>query len=94
MPRFDEEENNKLNKNIGKIINGITAQLQLYEKNLKELKKLNLENNIHNIIKSNLEQALVEKAKEYTRKFKINQEIYKKKYKDLVGEEDPNFEIP
>ena len=60
MPRFDEEENNKLNKNIGKIINGITAQLQLYEKNLKELKKLNLENNIHNIIKSNLEQALVE----------------------------------
>ena len=93
MPRFDEEENNKLNKNIGKIINGITAQLQLYEKNLKELKKLNLENNIHNIIKSNLEQALVEKAKEYTRKFKINQELYKKKYKDLVGEEDPNFEI-
>ena len=76
MPRFDEEENNKLNKNIGKIINGITAQLQLYEKNLKELKKLNLENNIHNIIKSNLEQALVEKAKEYTRKFKINKEIY------------------
>ena len=50
MPRFDEEENNKLNKNIGKIINGITAQLQLYEKNLKELKKLNLENNIHNIL--------------------------------------------
>ena len=93
MPRFDEEENNKLNKNIGKIINGITAQLQLYEKNLKELKKLNLENNIHNIIKSNLEQALVEKAKEYTRKFKINKELYKKKYKDLVGEEDPNFEI-
>ena len=93
MPRFDEEENNKLNKNIGKIINGITAQLQLYEKNLKELKKLNLENNIHNIIKSNLEQALVEKAKEYTRKFKINQELYKKKYKDLVGEDDPNLEI-
>ena len=93
MPRFDEEENNKLNKNIGKIINGITAQLQLYEKNLKELKKLNLENNIHNIIKSNLEQALVEKAKEYTRKFKINQELYKKKYKDLVGEDDTINEI-
>ena len=90
---FDEEENNKLKKNIGKIINGITEQLHLYEKNLKDLRKLNLENNIHNIIKSNLEQALIEKVKEYTRKFKINQELYKKTYKDLVGEDDTINEI-
>jgi syntaxin 16 len=67
--------------------------LHLYEKNLKDLRKLNLENNIHNIIKSNLEQALIEKVKEYTRKFKINQELYKKKYKDLVGEDDTINEI-
>ena len=40
---------------------------------------LNLDNNIHNIIKSNLQQALVEKLKEFTRKFKLNQEIYTKK---------------
>ena len=38
--------------------------MHLYEKNLKDLRKLNLENNIHNIIKSNLEQALIEKVKE------------------------------
>ena len=55
--------------------------------------KLNLENNIHNIIKSNLQQALVEKVKEYTRKFKLNQELYTKKYKELVGEDDPTIEI-
>ena len=67
--------------------------MHLYEKNLKDLRKLNLENNIHNIIKSNLEQALIEKVKEYTRKFKINQELYKKKYKDLVGEDDTINEI-
>ena len=72
---------------------GITTQLQLYERTLKDLMKLNLENNIHNIIKSNLQQALVEKVKEYTRKFKLNQEIYTKKYKELVGEEDPTMEI-
>ena len=54
---------------------------------------LNLDNNIHNIIKSNLQQALVEKVKEFTRKFKLNQEIYTKKYKELVGEEDPTMEI-
>jgi syntaxin 16 len=90
---FDEEENNKLNKSIGKIVHGITTQLQLYERTLKDLMKLNLENNIHNIIKSNLQQALVEKVKEYTRKFKLNQELYTKKYKELVGEDDPTIEI-
>ena len=54
--------------------------------------KQNLENQVHNIIKSNLQQALVEKAKEFTRKFKLNQELYTKKYKELVGEDDPTME--
>ena len=90
---FDEDENRKLNKNIGKIVNEITSQLQLYEKKLKELVKLNFDNSVDNIIKLNLQQALVEKIKEFTRKFKLNQEIYTKKYKDLVGEDDPTFEI-
>ena len=60
---------------------------------MKELVILNLENNIDNLIKSNLQQALAEKIKEFTRKFKVNQEIYTKKYKELVGEDDPTFEI-
>ena len=89
---FDEEENNKLNKSIGKIVHEISLQLQLYERNVKELMKQNLENQVHNIIKSNLQQALVEKAKEFTRKFKLNQELYTKKYKELVGEDDPTME--
>ena len=55
--------------------------------------KQNTENHIHNIIKSNLQQALVEKVKEFTRKFKLNQEIYTKKYKELVGEEDPTNDL-
>ena len=54
--------------------------------------KQNLENQVQNIIKSNLQQALVEKAKEFTRKFKLNQELYTKKYKELVGEDDPTME--
>jgi len=90
---FDEEENNKLNKSIGKIVHEISLQLQLYERNVKELIKLNLENQVHNIIKSNLQQALVEKAKEFSRKFKLNQELYTKKYKELVGEDDPTNEV-
>ena len=90
---FDEEENNKLNKSIGKIVHEISLQLQLYERNVKELIKQNLDNQVHNIIKSNLQQALVEKAKEFSRKFKLNQEIYTKKYKELVGEDDPTMEV-
>ena len=90
---FDEEENNKLNKSIGKIVHEISLQLQLYERNVKELIKLNLDNQVHNIIKSNLQQALIEKAKEFSRKFKLNQELYTKKYKELVGEDDPTNEV-
>jgi syntaxin 16 len=82
-----------LNKSIGKIVHEISLQLQLYERNVKELIKLNLDNQVHNIIKSNLQQALVEKAKEFSRKFKLNQELYTKKYKELVGEDDPTNEV-
>ena len=82
-----------MNKSIGKIVQEISFQLKLYEKNLKELMKIKLDNNIHDIIKSNLQQALLEKVKEFTRKFKLNQEIYTKKYKELVGEDDQTIEI-
>ena len=60
---------------------------------MKELVILNLENKVDNIIKSNLQQALIEKAKEFSRKFKLNQELYTKKYKELVGEDDPTNEV-
>ena len=82
-----------MNQSIGKIVHEISLQLQLYERNVKELIKLNLDNQVHNIIKSNLQQALVEKAKEFSRKFKLNQELYTKKYKELVGEDDPTNEV-
>ena len=82
-----------MNKSIGKIVHEISLQLQLYERNVKELIKQNLDNQVHNIIKSNLQQALVEKAKEFSRKFKLNQELYTKKYKELVGEDDPTNEV-
>ncbi len=40
-----------------------------------------------------MQQTVYNKIKEFTKKFKINQELYKKKYKDLVGEEDPKSQI-
>ena len=40
-----------------------------------------------------MQQTLIKKITDFTKKFKINQEIYNKKYKDLVGEDDPTFQI-
>ena len=36
-----------------------------------------------------MQQCLFNKFSEFTKKFKLNQEINKKKYKELIGEEDP-----
>jgi syntaxin 16 len=91
--KFDDEENNKLNEKIAKIVFQITQKLQEGEKIIKDFAKENIENNIHSSIKINMQQTLVKKFTEFTRKYKINQEIYMKKYKELVGEEDPTYLI-
>ena len=40
-----------------------------------------------------MEQTVIKKITEFTKKFKLNQEIYAKKYKELVGEDDPTNEV-
>ena len=83
----------KINKNISKIIISISSQLQTGEKLIKDFSKQNIENSILQNIKSNMQQLLYNKFSEYTKKFKLNQEIHKKKYKELIGEEDPTYQI-
>ena len=94
---FDDEEINKINKNITKIIVTISSQLRTVEKLIKNFSKQNIDINnnnsiLHNI-KLNMQQCLFNKLSEFTKKFKLNQEIHKKKYKELIGEEDPTFQI-
>ena len=93
MVQFDEGENKKLNKNIAKIVNEITENIHSYENNVKEFVKQGIESNAHSVIKVNMQQTLYKNFSDFTKKFKINQEIYKKKYKELVGEEDPTYEL-
>ena len=90
--KFDEEENNKLNHNISKIINEITKKLKEGEKYIKESSKENTDNSFNDMIRLNMQQTLIKKLTDFSKKFKINQEIYSKKYKDLVGEDDPTFQ--
>ena len=40
-----------------------------------------------------MQQTLYKNISIFTKKFKLNQEIYAKKYKELVFEEDPTYEI-
>ena len=90
---FDDDEINKLNKNISKIIVTISSQLKTGEKLIKDFSNQNIKNVIFQNIKSNMQQLLYNKFNEFTKKFKLNQEIHKKKYKELNGEEDPTYII-
>ena len=90
--KFDDEDK-KLNKNIAKIVHEISQQLSICEKKIKELVKQNIDNDTDNIIKINMQHTIIQKITDFTKKFKINQELYKKKYKELVGEDDPTYEI-
>ena len=90
--KFDDEDK-KLNKNIAKIVHEITQLLSICEKKIKELVKQNIDSETDNIIKINMQHTIIQKITDFTKKFKINQELYKKKYKELVGEDDPTYEI-
>ncbi len=82
-----------MNNNIAKIVLDITNNIQLYEKSLKQFVKENINNTTDNIIKLNMQQTLYKNISDFTKKFKLNQEIYAKKYKELVFEDDPTYEI-
>lgn len=94
---FDDDEINKINKNITKIIITISSQLRTVDKLIKTFAQQNIDINnnnsiLHNI-KLNMKQCLFNKLSEFTKKFKLNQEINKQKYKELIGEEDPTFQL-
>ena len=94
---FNDDEINKINKNITKIIITISSQLRAVDKLIKTFAQKNIDMNnnnsiLHNI-KLNMKQCLFNKLSEFTKKFKLNQEINKQKYKELIGEEDPTFQL-
>ena len=91
--KFDDQENKKQNKTIAKIVFEITNQIQLCEKKIKEFVKENIDSSTDKTIKLNMQQTLYKNITDFTRKFKLNQEIYSKKYKEFAGEEDPTYEI-
>ena len=90
MPKFDDKENKKLNKIIKVLANEMTKDLKNCEIILKEIINDNIyENDINNEqIKKNIKQNILAKLSEFTKKFKMNQEIYSNKFNDFVIDDD------
>ena len=99
IPKFDDQENKKLNKSIKELGNDMTQELRECQKILKEIindrtdeddiNDINILNSGSNKqIKQNMKQNIVTKLNDFTKKFKLNQELYNNKFKDLVIDEE------
>ena len=92
MIQFNEDENKKLGKNIRKMANQLRSELKQVEKNIhlyinEELQETS-ENYLLFQIKDNMSQNILSELSTFSKKFKLNQEIYSKKCKELVSEDD------
>ena len=87
VPKFDDDENKKLDKDISSLIMEMTNRLKNCEDNIKQMISESTESELEEQIKLNMKQSIFSKLSEFTKKFKLNQEIYMKKYRELVGED-------
>ena len=98
IPKFDDQENKKLNKSIKEISTEMTQELKQCQNILKEIindkEDLNDINNFGELnatnvqIKQNMKQNIITKLNDFTKKFKLNQELYNNKFQDFVIDEE------
>ena len=98
MPKFDDQENKKINRSIKNLGVEMSKDLKDCEIIIKEI--INDTNNDSSLdinneqIKQNMKQNVLTKLNEFTKKFKLNQEIYTNKFKDFaVGEDMVNMSM-
>ena len=92
MVQFNEEESKKLNKNIKKIAYTLRQELKRIEKNVNIYVNSDFfdsdDDDLLYQIKENMNQNILSELNEFSKKFKLNQEIYSQKCKELVIEEE------
>ena len=86
MPKFDEDENIQIDKEIKELITNMTLKVKKAEGNIKKLSKMTLQNQSEEDIKNNMKINLADKIKNFTQEFKANEQKYVKNYKELVGD--------
>ena len=93
MVQFNEDEAQNLSKNVRKISSQLRQQLKQVEKKIRlyindELS--DADNDLQFQIKDNMSQNILTELNTFSKKFKLNQELYSQKYKEFAIEEDNN----
>ena len=93
MVQFNEDEAQNLSKNVRKISSQLRQELKQVEKKIRlyindELS--DADNDLQFQIKDNMSQNILTELNTFSKKFKLNQELYSKKYKEFAIEEDNN----
>lgn len=93
MVQFNEDEAQNLSKNVRKISSQLRLELKQVEKKIRlyindELS--DADNDLQFQIKDNMSQNILTELNTFSKKFKLNQELYSKKYKEFAIEEDNN----
>ena len=95
MPKFDEQENKQLNKSIKQLVNEIIKDLKECEIIIKEI--INDDYNEKDLnnkkIKQNIKQNILTKLNQFTKKFKMNQELYTSKCNDFIIDDEDNMSM-
>ena len=91
MVQFNEDETQKLGRNIRKIANQLKMELKKVEKNIRlyvNEELLEADNDLLFQIKDNISHNILTELNNFSKKFKLNQELYSQKCKELVSEDD------
>lgn len=91
MVQFNEDETQKLGRNIRKIANQLKMELKQVEKNIRlyvNEELLEADNDLLFQIKDNMSQNILTELNNFSKKYKLNQELYSQKCKELVSEDD------
>ena len=91
MTQFNDDKTKELNKNIRKISYSLRQELKLVEKKINIYINSNFFDSYDDLllqIKENISQNILSEFNLFSKKFKINQEIYSQKYKELALEEE------
>jgi syntaxin 16 len=86
LSKFNEKEIVTLDKAINKICNDIILKIRDIEEEINVLKMTSLSNQNQIAIRDNMKKNLIYQLQEFSKKLKVNQESYMKKYQELVGD--------
>ena len=87
MPKFDDEENKKIDKLIRENIREMTKKIKECEDNIKSMSHERISSDKEVLVRDNMKQNLVTKLTDFTRRLKLNEEEYMRKYRELVGDD-------